>query len=161
MNAAPHRPLQAQRLTELKARVKEAQGRLNEVAEELEHRTAGGARKLLLELRPEPRDRSHNIYVIEMDDSVREQNTFRDKNDEQLETGLPCLYVGMTSLTPEQRFDQHKSGIRAARYVKRYGLLLRPEFYLAVNPMLQEEAKELEKELAARLRRAGYPTWQN
>jgi geranylgeranyl pyrophosphate synthase len=59
------------------------------------------------------------------------------------------------------RFAKHKSGKKASRLVTKHGKRLRPEFYLAVNPMTHEEAVALEKKLAVRLKRAGYPTWQN
>jgi len=42
---------------------------------------------------------------------------------------VPCLYVGMTGLTPEERFANHKAGTKAAAVVKRYGLRLLPELY--------------------------------
>ena len=47
----------------------------------------------------------------------------------------PCVYVGMTGLTPEERFANHKAGTKAAPVVKRYGLRLLPELYAHLNPM--------------------------
>ena len=41
-----------------------------------------------------------NAYVIELGDAVRKEKQFKEKNDEQLGTGKPCLYVGMTRLAP-------------------------------------------------------------
>jgi predicted GIY-YIG superfamily endonuclease len=157
----PKRPLQSDGTPILARRAKELRAELDQVAEELTHRTAKGARQLLLELRPELRERSRNVYVIELGDAVRNEKQFKEKNDEQLGTGKPCLYVGMTSLTPELRFAKHKAGTKAARFVKKHGMVLRPEFYLALNPMTHGDAVAMEKELARRLRLAGYPTWQN
>jgi hypothetical protein len=68
----------------------------------------------------------------------------------------PCVYVGMTGLTPEERFANHKAGIKAAWVVKRYGLRLLPELYEHLNPMPYEAGAEMEKDLAEALRRAGY-----
>jgi hypothetical protein len=28
-------------------------------------------------------------------------------------TGKPCVYVGMTGLDPDMRFDKHKAGVKA------------------------------------------------
>jgi hypothetical protein len=68
----------------------------------------------------------------------------------------PCVYVGMTGLTPEERFANHKGGIKAAAIVKRYGLRLLPELYKHLNPMPFEAAAQMEKDLAEDLRRMGY-----
>ena len=70
-------------------------------------------------------------------------------------SGPPILINwGMTGLTPEQRFANHKAGTKAAWVVKRYGLRLLPELYEHLNPMPYEAAAEMEKDLADDLRRA-------
>lgn len=68
----------------------------------------------------------------------------------------PCVYVGMSGLTPEARFANHKSGIKSARVVRRYGIRLLPELYVHLNPMPFEAAAQMEMDLADDLRRAGY-----
>jgi hypothetical protein len=68
----------------------------------------------------------------------------------------PCVYVGMSGLTPQARFANHKQGIKAARVVKRYGLRLLPELYEHLNPMPFDAATVMEMDLAEDLRRAGY-----
>jgi hypothetical protein len=80
---------------------------------------------------------------------VSAENPKRDPN-------LPCLYVGMSGLTPEERFDHHKAGIKDASLVKRYGTRLLPELYAHLNPMPFEAAAQMEEDLAEDLRRAGY-----
>ena len=70
--------------------------------------------------------------------------------------GKPCVYVGMSGLVPEERFANHKNGIKAAWAVKRYGLRLMPEFYEHLNPMPYDAAVQMEKDLAEDLRNAGY-----
>jgi hypothetical protein len=67
-----------------------------------------------------------------------------------------CVYVGMTGLTPEERFANHKAGIKDASLVKRFGLRLLPELYEHLNPMPFEAAARMEADLADDLRRAGY-----
>lgn len=71
-----------------------------------------------------------------------------------------CLYVGMTGLTPEQRFARHKAGIQANGYVRRFGLRLLPKLYAYANPMPYEAARDMEVELAIALRKEGYAVWQ-
>ncbi|HEY0455224.1 MAG TPA: hypothetical protein VGE41_02550, partial [Verrucomicrobiae bacterium] len=68
----------------------------------------------------------------------------------------PCIYVGMTGLQPEERFANHKKGLKAARIVQRYGVRLLPEMYECFNPMPYEAAAKMEQELAEDLRRQGY-----
>lgn len=86
---------------------------------------------------------------------------FRDRNPDQDPTERPCLYVGMTSTSPEERFDQHRRGHKAARLVRKFGVKLRPEFYERLNPMTRDEAEGEEPALAASLERAGYAVWWN
>ena len=65
-------------------------------------------------------------------------------------------YVGMTGLSPEQRFQNHKKGIKAARIVKKYGEHLVPKLYTHLNPMPFAKAKDMEVLLAESLRKRGY-----
>ena len=62
----------------------------------------------------------------------------------------------MTGLTPEERFSNHKNGIKAARVVQKYGLRLLPEFYEHLNPMPFDAAATMERDLAEDLRQQGY-----
>src|SRR2546430_1983826 len=74
--------------------------------------------------------------------------------------GRDAYYVGMTGLTPEERFERHKAGIQAgARWVREYGVRLLPELYEHLNPMFYEDAIEKEPELAAELRRRGWEVY--
>jgi predicted GIY-YIG superfamily endonuclease len=65
------------------------------------------------------------------------------------------LYVGQTSRDPDWRFDQHKSGYKASRAVKRFGVRLLPELVEHLNPMMDWESLELEAALAAAFRGSG------
>ncbi len=70
--------------------------------------------------------------------------------------GRAGYYVGMTGLTPEQRFANHKAGIRAARVVRRFGERLVPKLYAHLNPMTYQRALETESRLANELEARGY-----
>ncbi|RPI00907.1 MAG: hypothetical protein EHM64_16515 [Ignavibacteriae bacterium] len=102
----------------------------------------------------------HNVYVVELDPSVRDNLRFVKANP-NCSTKLPCLYIGLTGLTPEERFARHKAGVQDSYIVKRYGLRLLPEMYEYLNPMPYEAAAEMEVELAEDLRAAGHGVWQN
>lgn len=73
------------------------------------------------------------------------------------------MYVGMTGLSPEERFEQHRSKHKkAARPCKKYGVIrLRPELYVHLNPMTYAHAQTTEIWLARHLREQGYGVWQN
>ena len=81
--------------------------------------------------------------------SVRYQNPNRDPSK-------PCVYVGMTGLPVEHRFENHRHGYKSAWVVKKYGKLLLPELYAHLNPMPFEAAVQMELELAEDLRIGGY-----
>lgn len=67
------------------------------------------------------------------------------------------LYVGETSLDPDLRFDQHKTGYKASRQVNRFGVRLLPQLFEHFNPLRRWEAVELEPALAEAFRQAGVP----
>ncbi|HET9160425.1 MAG TPA: hypothetical protein VFN88_07415 [Caulobacteraceae bacterium] len=67
------------------------------------------------------------------------------------------LYVGETSRDPDLRFDQHKTGYKASRFVNRFGVCLLPDLFSHLNPMRRWEAVDLEEALAEAFRAAGVP----
>ena len=101
----------------------------------------------------------HNVYVVELSSDVLYERAFMKANPDYV-AGRPCFYVGMTGLDPDIRFDKHKAGIQANRYVQRFGLWLRPDLYEIYNPMPYDAARSLEVELAIDLREAGNGVWQ-
>ena len=54
--------------------------------------------------------------------------------------GKAGYYVGMTGLTPEQRFANHKAGIKSASVVRSFGERLVPVLYEHLNPMPYADA---------------------
>lgn len=109
--------------------------------------------------KPRPAQHHHHVYVIELDPRVLNLARFRAANPDR-DMLKPCVYVGMTGLTPEQRFAKHKAGIRANSYVQRFGVRLLPKLYAYANPMPYEAAREMEVELAIALQEEGYAVWQ-
>jgi hypothetical protein len=84
----------------------------------------------------------HNVYVVFL------KNPRGD--------GKAGYYVGMTGLTPEERFANHKAGIKSAGVVRRFGVRLVPTLYEHLNPMTYEDAVRMEFELAESLRKRGF-----
>ncbi len=99
------------------------------------------------------------LYVIRLDPKVLEIKRFRDANPDH-RADKPCVYLGSTGLTPEERFAQHKRGFKAARFAKLFGIELhRKTHNLLAVPWPEAEARE--RALAAKLRKSGYAVWQN
>jgi len=101
----------------------------------------------------------YHVYVVELSKEVLNEKRFMKANPGYI-VGKPCVYVGMTGLNPDLRFDKHKAGIQANRYVLQFGLRLLPEIYEAYNPMSYDDARDMEVELAIDLREGGYGVWQ-
>lgn len=112
----------------------------------------------------------YRVYVVELSKRVfSEHAKFRAANP-QFNGVLQCLYVGMTSKSPEERLKQHKTGYvnakghkLSANIVQKYGNYLRPSLYEHLNErsMTRAEALLMEEKLALSLRRQGYAVWFN
>jgi predicted GIY-YIG superfamily endonuclease len=109
------------------------------------------------------------VYVVELNKRVYTENRkFREANP-QFNGVLECLYVGMTSKTPKERFLQHKTGYRnkkghnlSSSIVQKYGSYLRPSLYNFIESVpTRAEALKLEESLALDLRRQRYAVWFN
>lgn len=70
--------------------------------------------------------------------------------------GRAGYYVGMTGLSPEERFQNHKKGYKSANVVTRCGERLVPRLYEHLNPMSYVKAMKMEVALADSLRKRGY-----
>jgi hypothetical protein len=97
----------------------------------------------------------HNVYVILLDEKVAKHASVLRANPRR-DPAKPCVYVGMSGLPPEHRFENHKHGYQAAWVVEKYGIRLMPEFYEHLNPMPYDAALQLEMDLAEDLRNEGY-----
>jgi len=111
----------------------------------------------------------YSVYVVELSKRVFTDNSkFRNANPQYNGT-MQCVYVGMTSRTPSERFEQHKSGYISKKghklsssIVEKYGKYLRPSLYNHLNPMkTQAEALKMEEKLALDLRKQKYAVWFN
>jgi len=101
----------------------------------------------------------HHVYVVELSKDVLHEARFKRCNPGYV-GGKPCVYVGMTGLDPDVRFDKHKAGIQANTYVLKYGLRLLPDLYEGFNPMPYKVAQMREIEVGIDLRSAGFGVWQ-
>ncbi len=111
----------------------------------------------------------YQVYVIELSKRVFTENArFRNANP-QFNGALECLYVGMSSKTPKERFIQHKTGAKSKKgykissnIVQKYGMYLRPSLYNHIGPITSRtDALKMEEKLALELRRRRYAVWFN
>lgn len=104
-------------------------------------RKAEGVARALRATTAGERGASHSVYVALLHDPAG--------------IGRWGLYVGQTSRDPDLRFDQHKTGHKASRAVKRFGVRLLPHLVDHLNPMKGWESLDLEAALAGGFRHAG------
>ena len=93
----------------------------------------------------------HNVYVILLDAKAAAHRSILRANPNRDPT-KPCVYVGMSGLPPEHRFENHRNGYQAAWVVEKYGVRLLPELYQHLNPMPYDAALQMESDLAEDLR---------
>jgi hypothetical protein len=97
----------------------------------------------------------HNVYVVLLKPGVARLRGVRLANPAR-DPKKPCVYVGLTGLSPEERFANHLQGIKSSPIVRRYAVRLLPELYRHLNPMPYEAAVQMELDLAEDLRTLGY-----
>jgi hypothetical protein len=102
----------------------------------------------------------HSVYVVELEPAASADDEFSAANPDMI-AGGPCFYVGLTGLSPEHRFENHRRGRKSARIVRRFGVRLLPALYRHHNPVPFEVGRVLEPWLAARLRERRFGVWQN
>jgi predicted GIY-YIG superfamily endonuclease len=83
----------------------------------------------------------HRVYVVELSIPGR---------------AGPCVYVGLTGLSPEARLAEHRRGHRASRHVRRHGVRLRPDLYGHLGVMSYREGQRAERELRRALLARGF-----
>jgi len=115
---------------------------------------------LCAELSPRSWSRGHHsVYAIELDRAVWKNRTFRERNPGGAVSG--CLYVGVTGLSPEARFQRHRAGTQSGRFVRTYGRRLRLDLVEGFSRLPYRIAACMEPKLAAWLRAQGFAVWQN
>lgn len=97
----------------------------------------------------------HSVYVILLNPDVALHRSVQRLNPRR-DPAKPCVYVGMTGLPVEERFENHKRGYKSSWVVRKYSVRLLPELYAHLNPMPFAAAVQMEIDLAADLRAQGY-----
>jgi hypothetical protein len=100
------------------------------------------------------------LYAILLDDAVLRSAKFRAANPAR-RSGMPCIYVGSTGLTPAQRFERHRAGVKSNPFVQRHGIRVLDDLCCPLETNRSDEAEHEERLYAEVLRRQGYAVWQN
>ena len=98
-----------------------------------------------------------HVYVILLKAEVVTKYPYLLEINPERRTNYPCIYVGYTSSTPENRLNAHKKGRQASQIVRDYGICLVPDLYADLNPIRNYNAAvETEGIFANSLRNQGY-----
>ncbi|MFL6513450.1 MAG: hypothetical protein ACJ8M1_00325 [Chthoniobacterales bacterium] len=97
----------------------------------------------------------HSVYVVLLDDAVLKHRWVGRLNPRRDPT-KPPVYVGMTGLPVDHRFENHRNGYKSSRVVEKYGVRLLPDLFEHLNPMPFDAAAQMEKDLTEDLRAEGY-----
>lgn len=99
------------------------------------------------------------IYVVELDPAVADFPAFALENPRYV-PGKACFYVGSTTLTAEERFNNHLVGLQCSEIVRRFGRSLRMDLVPPQKPILREWALENEQRRAQDFRSQGFGAYQ-
>jgi hypothetical protein len=74
----------------------------------------------------------HNVYVVLLSKAALKDLSILRRNP-QRDPSKPAVYVGMTGLPVDHRFENHKNGYKSACLVRKYGVRLLPELFEHLN----------------------------
>ena len=97
----------------------------------------------------------YSIYVVLLDDYVGTLPQMRRRNPKR-DPSKPYVYVGLTPLRTDRRFDFRRATPEHEWRVHKFGVRLMPELYHCSHPMTCEQALLTAKELADDLRATGF-----
>ena len=110
--------------------------------------------------------KTHCVYVVELDKEVLNSKKFIKVN-KGYKKDKPCVYVGMTSYTPDKRFEHHKNRHKnkegydtSSLFPREFGIGVIKDLCDPPKSLTFYEAKELEIERAKELREKGWGVWQ-
>ena len=102
-----------------------------------------------------------SVYVVLLAEEALKHAKLRDANPDRV-PGMPCVYVGSTSKTKEERYADHKRGHKDSWWVRKYGIMLLPEEFLPTKVYAtRDEAEAEEQRLLRELRSRGWAAWSN
>ena len=99
------------------------------------------------------------VYAILLDPAVAKESAFVKKNPKWT-PDKPAFYIGMTSLSVEERFEEHRTGSKnPSRIAHEYGRDLRMDVVTDRRVVRRKWAMENENRLVRNLRAQGFGAW--
>jgi hypothetical protein len=97
----------------------------------------------------------YSVYVVLLDEYVGTLPQMRRRNPKR-DPSKPFVYVGLTSLPVNRRFDFHGAIPEHEWRLHKFGVRLMPELYDSLRPMTCKRALQTAKKLAEDLRAKGF-----
>ena len=97
----------------------------------------------------------YSVYVVLLDDYVETLPQMRRRNPTR-DASKPFLYVGITSLPVDRRFDFRRATPEHEWRLHKFGVRLMPELYDSLHLMTCKGALQTAKKLADDLRVKGF-----
>ena len=97
----------------------------------------------------------YSVYVVLLDEYIGSLPQLRRRNPKR-DPSKPCVYVGLTPLRVDRRFDFRGATPKTEWRVHQYGVRLMPKLYGNLNRMTHEKALQTARKLAEDLRAKGF-----
>src|SRR5215813_2009112 len=98
----------------------------------------------------------YSVYVVLLDEYVGTLPQMRRRNPTR-DPSKPFVYVGLTSLPVDRRFDFRRATPEHEWRLHKFGVRLMPELYNSLHPMMRcEQALQTAKKLADDLMAKGF-----
>jgi hypothetical protein len=104
---------------------------------------------------PTERKFLYSVYVVLLHEYVGTLPQMRRRNPKR-DPSKPFVYVGVTPLRVDRRFDYRRATVKAEWRVHTYGVRLMPELYEDLKCMTHEKALQTARKLAEDLRAKGF-----
>ena len=101
------------------------------------------------------RELRYSIYVVLLGDDVGMLPQMRRRNPKR-SPSKPCVFVGLTALRVDHRFDFQRATPEHEWRVHKFGVRLMPELYDSLHSMTPKQALQTAKRLADDLRAKGF-----
>jgi hypothetical protein len=113
---------------------------------------------------------NNRVYAFQLCESIKKEKNFL-KHNPNIDITKPAFYVGQTSKSRNERYSEHRGGIRANRFMEIFGLdtyeaadktyELAKLFNVPVDNLRYYEAQENEFKLTTLLQENGYGAYCN
>jgi hypothetical protein len=101
------------------------------------------------------RELRYSAYVVLLDEYVGTLPQMRLRNPKR-DPSKPFVYIGLTPLRVDRRFDYRKATAKTEWRVQQYGVRLMPELSEHLNSMASKRALHTARKLAEDLRAKGF-----